>query len=41
MTKIDTTLHADPNKNNNILASEIFNYKKNIFPETEAHTKKG
>ena len=25
MTKIDTTLHADPNKNYDILASEIFN----------------
>ena len=25
MTVIDTTLHADPNKNYDILASEIFN----------------
>ena len=33
MTKIDTTLHADPNNNYDIFASEIF-YQKNIFSET-------
>ena len=32
MTKIDTTLHADPNKNYDILASEIFNSKSKHIP---------
>ena len=32
MTKIDTTLHADPNKNYEILASEIFNSKNKHIP---------
>ena len=32
MTKIDTTLHADPNKNYDILASEIFNSKNKHIP---------